>query len=52
MSSPLRGSVDDLQHRAYIRDTLQDAVRHATPHDTFRERKLPQIFLSYMESHH
>jgi hypothetical protein len=26
---------------AWLRDTLQDIVRHATPHDTFRESKQP-----------
>jgi hypothetical protein len=25
----------------WLRDTLQDAVRHASPHDTFREIKRP-----------
>jgi hypothetical protein len=32
----------------WLCDTLQDAVRHASPHDTFRERKQPHRFLSYM----
>jgi hypothetical protein len=35
-----------------FRDTLQDAVWNENPHDTLRERKITQIFLSYMDSHH
>jgi hypothetical protein len=34
----------------WIRDTLQDAERHATLSDTFRERKRPLRFSSYMTS--
>jgi hypothetical protein len=33
----------------WLRDTLQDAEGHATPGGTFRERKQPQRFSSYME---
>jgi hypothetical protein len=33
---------------SWLRDTLQDAEGHATPSGTFRERKRPQRFLSYM----
>jgi hypothetical protein len=32
----------------WIHDTLQDAERHATLSDTFRERKRPLRFSSYM----
>jgi hypothetical protein len=32
----------------WLRDTLQNAEGHADPHDTFKERKRPQRFLSYI----
>jgi hypothetical protein len=37
---------------AWLRDTLQDAKRHASPRDTFRERKRPQSFSSYIHESH
>jgi hypothetical protein len=33
---------------AWLRDTLQDAKRHATPSGTFRESKQSQRFSIYM----
>jgi hypothetical protein len=35
---------------AWLRDTLQDAERHLAPCGTFKEKKRPQIFSSYIES--
>jgi hypothetical protein len=36
------------KRQARLRDTLQDAKRHAAPLDAFRESKRPQRFSSYM----
>jgi hypothetical protein len=33
---------------AWLRETLHDEKKHTTPNDTFRERKRPHIFSSYI----
>jgi hypothetical protein len=37
-----------IKRPTWLRDTLQDVEGHATPSDTFRERKRPQRFSSYI----
>ena len=33
---------------AWLRDTLQEAEKHATPNGSFKKRRRPQRFSSYM----